>query len=310
MTLLSAPVAAPVETRRSRVRHYLMCPPRYFEVGYAINAWMDVSTPVDADLAVAQWETLRDTYRSLGHRVDVIEPVDGLPDMVFSANGALVIGDRAMGARFRHPERAAEAPAYRAWLDRAEGVVEVATPVAHNEGEGDYLVVGEIVLAGTGFRTEPAAHTEAERFFDRPFITLTLVDPQYYHLDTAIAVLDDHTIAYYPPAFSLGSRRTLQALFPDAIIATAEDAAVLGLNAVSDGRHVVLPTQASGFAQTLTEHGFEPVPVDLSELLKSGGSVKCCTMEMHRAGALDQTASPIPATTAAPSAPSKLEDLS
>ena len=122
---------------------------------------------------------------------------------------------------------------------------------------------------------------------DRAVVSLELVDPRFYHLDTAIAVLDDGNgsapadIAYFPGAFSPHSRRTLRDLFPGAIIVTERDACVLGLNAVSDGRHVILPSAATGFAGQLTERGYTPIPVDLREFLKSGGSVKCCTMELH-----------------------------
>ncbi|OSC62894.1 hypothetical protein BVW01_20655, partial [Mycobacterium tuberculosis] len=114
-----------------------------------------------------------------------------------------------------------------------------------------------------------------------PVVSLELVDPRFYHLDTALAVLDDHTIAYYPPAFSTAAQEQLSALFPDAIVVGSADAFVFGLNAVSDGLNVVLPVAAMGFAAQLRAAGFEPVGVDLSELLKGGGSVKCCTLEIH-----------------------------
>ncbi len=158
---------------------------------------------------------------------------------------------------------------------------QVTEPVHVNEGEGDFLVVGEFVLAGTGFRTDPGAHTEAQELFGIPVISLQLVDPRFYHLDTALAVLDDATVAYYPEAFSPGSRGVLQRLFPDAILATEADAVVLGLNAVSDGRHVVLPAAALDLAAQLRERGYVPVGVEVGELLKAGGSVKCCTLEIR-----------------------------
>jgi N-dimethylarginine dimethylaminohydrolase len=111
-------------------------------------------------------------------------------------------------------------------------------------------------------------------------VGLTLVDPRYYHLDTALAVLDSDTVMYYPPAFSPGSRRVLAELYPGAIIASDDDARVFGLNAVSDGRHVVLPEAATGLTCQLRERGFEPIGIDMSELIKAGGSVKCCTLEL------------------------------
>ncbi|MFJ3835924.1 dimethylargininase [Streptomyces sp. NPDC054904] len=268
--------------RTARPRHYLMCRPTYFDVVYSINPWMDPKKPVDTRLAIAQWEQLREVYLSLGHTVDTIEPLPGLPDMVFAANGATVIDGRALVARFRDAERIAEGPAYHDWL-RDNGFPNLRTADVVNEGEGDYLLTGEWLLAGTGFRSDPRSHDEAQEFFGRPVIGLTLVDPDYYHLDTALTVLDERTIAYYPAAFSPGSLAVLRRLFPDAVVADAEDAAVFGLNAASDGYNVVLPQNASGLAEQLRERGFNPIGVDLSELLKAGGSVKCCTLELRPA---------------------------
>lgn len=261
-----------------------MCPPDHFAISYVINPWMNLARPGDAALARRQWDTLRRIYLDLGHTVELIEPLPGLPDMVFAANGGLVIDGQALGARFRHQQRAAEGPAYLDWL-RAAGLRGATEAAAVNEGEGDLLTVGppgrRMVLAGTGFRTSAAAHAEVERVFGVPVVSLRLVDPRFYHLDTALAVLDDQTIAYYPPAFSRASRRTLRRLFPDAVLADDRDAEVLGLNAVSDNRHVVHSVQAIRLAGQLRERGYQPIGVDLSELLKAGGGVKCCTLEIR-----------------------------
>jgi N-dimethylarginine dimethylaminohydrolase len=257
-----------------------MCRPTYFAVDYAINPWMDPTVPTDNGLAVRQWTNLRDAYVSLGHTVEEIEPIPGLPDMVFAANGATVIDGIALGALFRYPERAAEAPAY---LNRlGELGYETHEAKAVNEGEGDLLLTERYLLAGTGFRTDLSFHTEAQERFGRPVITLQLVDPLFYHLDTALAVLGD-TVAFLPEAFTASSARVIRQLFPDAIETTMTDAKVLGLNAVSDGTHVVLPIQATGFAKQIADRGFVPVPVDLSELLKAGGGPKCCTLELRSA---------------------------
>ncbi|MFJ9418939.1 dimethylargininase [Streptomyces sp. NPDC101227] len=267
-------------TRTARPRHYLMCRPTHFEVSYSINPWMDPAKPVDTELAVAQWERLRALYADLGHRVELIDPLPGLPDMVYAANGATVVDGKVLGARFRNAERTAEGPAYLDWF-RAAGYTALHDPEHINEGEGDFLVTGSWVLAGRGFRSTPEGHAEAQEFFGRPVIGLELTDPRYYHLDTALAVLDHDEVMYNPQAFSPGSLAVLGRLFPDAVLADPADAAVFGLNAVSDGRHVVLPEAATGLAAQLRERGFEPIGIDLSELLKGGGSVKCCTLELR-----------------------------
>jgi len=274
-----APQRAPGATRR----RYLMCEPVHYTVSYEINPWMDKNRYTDVELALHQWRTLRDTYLDLGHEVETIDPVPGLPDMVYAANGATVVDGVVYSARFRYPQRQPEGPAYQKWFADHGFVTHTATQI--NEGEGDLLVVGDLILAGTGFRTERAAHAEAQELFGRPVIGLELVDPRYYHLDTALAVISSDPaapqVAYYPPAFSSGSRGVLETLFPDAILATDDDAAALGLNAVSDGEHVVVAPGARDLAAALRDRGYTPLPVDTSELLKGGGGAKCCTLEIR-----------------------------
>ncbi len=268
-------------------RRYLMCPPRHFAVDYVINPWMDPTQPVSADVAVAQWTELRDTYRRLGHTVEEIDAQPGLPDMVFAANSGTVVDGRVLGSRFRAPQRAAEAEHFRRWFVE-HGYRDITMPEKINEAEGDFAWTGALLLAGTGFRTDPAAHAEAQEVLGVPVVSLHLIDPLYYHLDTALFVLAEATdttraqIVYYPEAFSAGSRRVLERLFPDAVQGTKEDAECFGLNAVSDGRNVVLPVEATRLGELLADRGYEPVYVDISELRKAGGGPKCCTLEIRK----------------------------
>jgi N-dimethylarginine dimethylaminohydrolase len=270
------------DSRVPRRRRFLVCEPRHFAVQYAINPWMRPDAHVDVDLARQQWQALMGAYRAHGHDVDVVEPVLGLPDMVFAANSAVVVDGRVFGSLFHAPERRAESTHYDTWFKSAG--FDVHRPESVCEGEGDLVWTGRYLLAGTGFRTTREAHREVQEFFGHPVISLTLVDPRFYHLDTALFVLDDgaaNNIAYYPEAFSPGSREVLARLYPDAVLATAEDAMAFGLNSVSDGRHVFIAPQAEALAAALTDRGYVPVPVDLSEFRKAGGGIKCCTQEIR-----------------------------
>lgn len=260
-----------------------MCPPAYFDVVYVINPWMDPARPVNRDKALRQWETLRAAYEAHGHQVETIAPELGLPDMVYAANSAFVMDGTALLSRFRYSVRRGEEPAYGRWFE--ENGFEVRQSIEVHEGEGDFAPAGDAILAATGFRTSRAAHTEVATAFGRPVISLTLVDPRFYHLDMALCVLDAERIMYFPKAFSDESQARLEALFPEAIVADDVDALAFGLNALSDGYHVFLAAQAEGLAMRLAQAGFEPVPVDLSELRRGGGGVKCCTLELRASAA-------------------------
>lgn len=279
----SSTSASPVLDQPGRIgtkRTVLMCRPDHFTVVYRINPWMDPQMPTDTSLAVRQWETLYQTYLDLGFDVHLIDPIEGLPDMVYAANGGFVIDNIAYGASFTFVERQPEGPAYMRWF-RAAGF-DVREPANVNEGEGDFLLVGDVILAGTGFRSASNSHEELAEISGRDVVTLNLVNPSFYHLDTAIAVLDDTNIAFLPSAFDEAGNAKLHELFPDAIIATEEDAAVLGLNSYSDGYNVVIASRAKDFERQLRERGYNPIGVDLSELLLGGGGVKCCTLELRR----------------------------
>lgn len=282
-SVASEPVSA---GRTATKRTVLMCRPEHFTVSYRINPWMHPEDPTDTSLAVQQWELLYAIYRDLGFEVELIDPLPGLPDMVYAANGGFTLDGIAYGARFQYAERGPEGPAYMDWF-RNHGF-EVAEPVSVNEGEGDFLLVGDRILAGTGFRSDAGSHDELRRIYHREVVTLRLVDPSFYHLDTAIAVLDPvpvnghSNIAYLPKAFDRASLDILQELYPDAVLVNDADAAVLGLNSFSDGKNVVIAKRAVGFEASLRERGYTPIGVDLSELLLGGGGVKCCTLELRR----------------------------
>jgi N-dimethylarginine dimethylaminohydrolase len=282
----SRPLESAARRRSPSHRTYLMCRPEHFTVSYRINPWMHPQEPTDTALAMRQWQTLYDTFVRLGHDVRLIDPVEGLPDMVYTANGGFAVGGLVYGALFAYPQRMPEGPAFMRWF--SDNGFQVVEPGSVNEGEGDFLLVGTRILAGTGFRSTTASHEEVRGIYGREVVSLTLVDPRFYHLDTALAVLDPlmddegANIAYVPAAFDEGSRRTLERLYPYAVVVSEEDAGILGLNSISDGYNVVIAQRAVGFARQLRELGYNPIGVDLSELLRGGGGVKCCTLELRR----------------------------
>ena len=280
MTITEAPetAAAPTSSKATKPS-VLMCRPEYFTVSYRINPWMHPEDPTDTSLALKQWNVLYETYQNLGFDVQLIEGLPGLPDMVYAANGGFVVDGIAYGAKFHYPERGPEGPAYMDWF-REHGF-DVREPVETNEGEGDFLLVGDTILAASGFRSDTGSHQEIAAIYGREVVSLQLINPSYYHLDTALAVIDPTTIAYLPSAFDEPSLAILRERYPDAIIATEEDASILGLNSFSDGHNVVIAERASTFARDLADRGYNPIGVDLSELLLGGGGVKCCTLELR-----------------------------
>jgi N-dimethylarginine dimethylaminohydrolase len=157
--------AASTRVRTASVRNFLMCAPEHFEVNF--------STSVNTVLAARQWENLRDTYRLLGHTVSLLDPIPGLADMVFAANGGFSLDGRAYVASFTAPGRRPEARAFQNWFE-SHGF-DTRLPGWANEGEGDFTVVGGIILAGVGYVSSPKCHAELAGIFGREVLGLTLV---------------------------------------------------------------------------------------------------------------------------------------
>jgi N-dimethylarginine dimethylaminohydrolase len=263
-------------------KEVLMCPPSYFDVEYEINPWMHCDNPVQKADAAAQWQALHDIYtRGIGWVVHLMPPVAHLPDLVFTANGGLVIGGQVVLPQFRHPERQGEQLHFAAWF-RDHGFPQAVTPRHDFEGEGDALLWNDVLFAGYPWRSDKQSHAALARQFAVEVVSLQLIDARFYHLDTAFTVVDERTVALYAPAFTAESVEAVRKRVPNVILATSDDAEAYGLNAMSDGKHIVLSDRAHGLIQTYRERGLTVWPTPIGEFQKSGGGVKCLSLEIRR----------------------------
>jgi N-dimethylarginine dimethylaminohydrolase len=261
----------------------LMCPPDYFGIEYEINPWMSVRVGSDAERARQQWRALYDTLREMGVSVDLIEPVPGLPDLVFTANAGLVYHSMFICSRFRYGVRQGEATHFENWA-RAHGFEVIELPAGHNfEGAGDALFCGETLFAGYRFRSDVRSHQWIGERLGLEVLALELVDPRFYHLDTCFCPLAPDVAIYYPGAFDEYGRSVLRDRIPRLIEVAAEEAISFSCNAVVVGKTVILNDGSPKLAAMLHERGFVGFVVRLlcfSEFIKSGGSAKCLTLRI------------------------------
>lgn len=262
-------------------KQILMCPPTYFDVKYEINAWMHKREPVNKAVAREQWQALHDIYdQTLGWEVHTLEPVEGLPDMVFITDTCTVLDGKVMLSRFRFPERQPEPAHVERWL-REQGYTEIKQTKNIYEGGGDTKVCGNKLLVGHGFRSDLAAHDELRDYFDREVVSLKLIDPYFYHLDTALGVLDESTVAYYPGAFDDHSKELLKGAVSNLIEATLEEAKGFALNLISNGKLVITSNASPTLIEKYRSAGFIVHPTPILEFRKSGGGVDCMTLELR-----------------------------
>lgn len=260
--------------------HILMCPPDYYGIEYEINPWMSRSRQSDREAACRQWHDLRALLERLGATISTLDPAPGLPDLVFTANAAMIYRDRAVLARFRHVQRQGEEPLDEAWL-AAQGFTVLKVPDdVYFEGAGDALFCGDTLFAGYRIRSDARGHQQIGEMLNCRVIPLELVDPYYYHLDTCFCPLAPGTAIFFPPAFDEYGIKVFRHEVPELIAADAAEARRFACNAVVVGRAVVTNTGCPRLHAELRRHGFEPHETPLDEFVKAGGSAKCLTLRL------------------------------
>jgi len=261
-------------------RQYLMCPPTHFGVLYEINTWMSLEVKVDVDRAREQWETLVATLREAGAEVEVMEPVDGLPDLVFTANAGIVNGRQFVPARFRHPERQGETPHDIDWFAARGFTIDELPLGVSQEGAGDALPFGGVLLAAYRMRSDAASHAYLSRLTGAAVRSVELVDDRLYHADLTFCPLDDRRAMVAPQGWDAYGRRVVEALVPEPLVLDDDATYQFCANSVVVGRTVVMPACPVAVGRQLEAWGFEVVVVDVSEFQKAGGACRCLTLAL------------------------------
>ncbi|HEY9694129.1 MAG TPA: TIGR00300 family protein [Oculatellaceae cyanobacterium] len=267
----------------SQIR-FLMCAPDHYDVDYVINPWMEGNIHKSSrDRAVEQWEKLH--YVLKDHAiVDLVKPQPGVPDMVFTANAGLVLGDNVVLSRFYHKERQGEEPFFKEWFESQGYTVYELPKDLPFEGAGDALLdrEGRWLWAGYGFRSELDSHPYLAKWLDIEVLSLRLMDERFYHLDTCFCPLAGGYLLYYPPAFDSFSNRLIEMRVPEAkrIAIDEADAVNFACNTVNVDHIVVMNKASDSLKKRLNHAGFEVIETPLTEFLKAGGAAKCLTLRV------------------------------
>ena len=258
----------------------LMCPPRYYGVEYVINPWMKVSPGRSRLPAMRQWRRLVDWLRDRGAALHFVSPRRGLPDLVFTANAALVYKHTAVISRFKHPERQGEEPVFAQWFqDRGYHVVTVGAE-DYFEGAGDALFCGDTLFAGYHIRSTAAVLNGIAERLNVRIVPLELVDPRFYHLDTCFCPIDSATAIWFPAAFDRYAQEAVRHAVPRLVEVSEDEAIRFACNAVVVGKSVITNTGCLNLHTALRSLGFEPFETPLDEFLAAGGSAKCLTLRL------------------------------
>lgn len=257
-----------------------MCPPSYFGVLYEINPWMHREVAVDRDRAREQWEHLRATLTAAGAQVETMEPDAAVPDLVFTANAGIVNGRQFVPSRFRHPERQGEEAHDAAWFSARGYDVTPLPDDVRQEGAGDALPFGAVLLAGYRWRSDAASHAYLSALTGAAVRSVELADERLYHLDLTFCPLDDRRAIVAPTGWDRYGRTVVEALVPEPLVLEADEALGFCANSVVVGTTVVMPGCPPRVGRQLEAWGFDVEVCPVGEFLKAGGGCRCLTLAL------------------------------
>jgi len=254
-----------------------MCQPKYFEIKYQINPWMQGK--INKSLAIKQWLNLKkEIEQFLQIKVEEIQPRQNLPDMVFTTDSAIIHKNKAVCANFKYRQRQKESFILAEFL-KQKGFKTLKISDNYCFEGGDFLFWQNYLLCGYGFRTDLAAHKIIAQIFEKTPISLKLINPYLYHLDTALFPVGNK-LFFYPQAFDPSSIEKIKNLGQTQAINRA-DALALGLNSLSFGKKIIANSLSNGCLNCLTSEGFKIKKLDISEFLKSGGGIHCLACQIN-----------------------------
>ena len=277
----------------------LMSGADFFDDRQAINAYMDDRITVNVEKAKAEHASIQSAFKEAGIEVVTVAPPENCQDGVYTANWALVTGNKAVMSNLPQV-RQAESPYAETTLRRL-GYDVVRLPIQYAfSGQGDALPCGKYLFVGSMYRTHPAVHELLRNETGLEVVGLQTVpeldiqnkpirnkvtgwpDSFFYDLDLALAVITPNLIAWCPDAFTEASQQRVRSITDiEKIEVSYEEATkASACNLVSTGETVVMGAQAPVLKQALESKGLRVLTVDVTELMKGGGFIRCTSLTL------------------------------
>lgn len=262
------------------MKKILLCSPAFYDIEYEINPWMHVQNKVNKKKVLEEYEELKNICQSLGAEVLEIEPVKGLPDMVYAANFGFVKNNLFIKSNFKFRERQKESYYAKNYFEKLGFEIEEMPSGISFEGQGDLLTAKGKYFMGYGKRTSLDAKKYLEKFLGAQVFTFKLSDPYFYHLDMSFAPLDSNTVLINERSFQKKDLEKIYGCFNNVITSSESDNKIFACNLVVIDKNIVVGRGVSNeLKNNFSKYGFITHEVEMDEYRKGGGSVKCLTLE-------------------------------
>jgi N-dimethylarginine dimethylaminohydrolase len=270
------------QSEYGELQKVILCEPQYMEIKEVINDVQKkyINSSIDRSLAISQHQIFEQTLRNAGVEVIKLPPSKDHPEQVFTRDIGFTLGNCLFISEMANPIRQGEEKVLAEWMNEHD--ISYKKLSTHSIEGGDVIVDGHRVFVGISHRTSKKAIQDLQEelpdfeIFPIPF------NPKYLHLDCVFNILSSKDALIYPDAIDPEIVDNLSSMYNLIEVSESEQFS-MGTNVLSIGNNRVLSLPLnSDVNHQLRKHGYQVIEVDFSEIIKSGGSFRCCSMPIVR----------------------------
>ncbi|MDC3418180.1 dimethylarginine dimethylaminohydrolase family protein [Aquibacillus salsiterrae] len=264
------------------LQRVVVCSPKYMEIKKIINETQKLykEENIDVDIAMDQHREFVQVLKD--HQIDVIEltPEPKFHEQVFTRDIGYVIGPELIVSQMGQAVRIHEVDVLKRALDD-RSISYLQFEQKSMEG-GDVIIDGDKVWVGISDRTTYQAVEALQELLPSHQVTAVPIEKRILHLDCAFNIVGRETALIYPEAFEQKEYQLLASHY-HLIEIPKEEELTLGTNVLAIGNNKIISMpQNKQVNQQLREKGYTVIEVDFSEIIKSGGSFRCCSLPLLR----------------------------
>jgi N-dimethylarginine dimethylaminohydrolase len=270
------------DSEYGQLKKVIVCEPRYMKIDEVINETQRhfAKENINMEVAMEQHQQFVRVLTENGIDVYKLPPRETFPEQVFTRDIGFTIGDTVFVSKMGSNIREGEEKVLRNWL--LEHQISLSLIEGDRIEGGDVIIHGNRVYIGVSGRTTEETIQQLQSQLPDMEVIAVPFNPIFLHLDCVFNILSEKDALVYPEAFEEQDLRLLASHF-NLIKVNKEEQFTMGTNVLSIGSKKIISLPCNkNVNEALREQGYQVIEVDISEIIKSGGSFRCCSMPLYR----------------------------
>ncbi|MBZ5752679.1 dimethylarginine dimethylaminohydrolase family protein [Metabacillus rhizolycopersici] len=264
------------------LKRVILCQPQYMTIREVINETQEhfKNEGIHIERALEQHGEFVKTLKNNGIEVILLPYHKKYPEQVFTRDIGFTLGQTIFVANMATDVRAGEENVLKQWLEDED------ISYYNLEGEiiegGDVVIDQETIYVGLSNRTNQKAAEQLQLLLNQFNVIPISFKDKYLHLDCVFNVVSPEVALIYPNALTKKDIELFSSRY-ELIEVSEEEQFQLGTNVLNIGNKKVLSLPVNEKVnKQLRNRGFQVIEVDITEIIKSGGSFRCCTLPILR----------------------------